>query len=315
MAVLTLLLPPRARLAAEPALAPGPLASWWHRGDRADAAAPGREAALRSVFQFTGKTLPVAALTRQLDAGDAAGAVWLRADPAYARADMTTARLLACGELGLSAAEAQALIQPLRPLFGDAGFPIDAPVPQRWYLRCPPGAQLPAFSAPADVLGDDLGRHLPTAAQGRRWRSLFNEAQILLHQHPLNAERVRRGQLPVNALWFWGGGTLPEWVRGAVTVVLGEDVPLRALAARAGVRAHAAEPAALAGLAADAAALLDLAVERDGGVLRTWIEAVAAALRDGRLSALDVRFESGERLHVTARQRWRFWRRLRPLPA
>ena len=238
-----------------------------------------------------------------------------RADPAYARADMTTARLLACGELGLSAAEAQALIQPLRPLFGDAGFPIDAPVPQRWYLRCPPGAQLPAFSAPAEVLGDDLGRHLPTAAQGRRWRSLFNEAQILLHQHPLNAERVRRGQLPVNALWFWGGGTLPEWVRGAVTVVLGEDVPLRALAARAGVRAHAAEPAALAGLAADAAALLDLAVERDGGVLRTWIEAVAAALRDGRLSALDVRFESGERLHVTARQRWRFWRRLRPLPA
>ncbi len=160
MAVLTLLLPPRARLAAEAALAQGPLASWWHRGDRAADAEPGREAALRGQFQFTGKTLPVAALTRQLDAADAAGAVWLRADPAYARADMTTARLLACGELGLRAAEAQALIQPLRPLFGDAGFPIDAPVPQRWYLRCPPGAQLPAFSAPADVLGDDLGRHL-----------------------------------------------------------------------------------------------------------------------------------------------------------
>lgn len=315
MAVLTLLLPPRARLAAEAALAQGPLASWWHRGDRAADAEPGREAALRGQFQFTGKTLPVAALTRQLDAADAAGAVWLRADPAYARADMTTARLLACGELGLRAAEAQALIQPLRPLFGDAGFPIDAPVPQRWYLRCPPGAQLPAFSAPADVLGDDLGRHLPPGAEGRRWRSLFNEAQILLHQHPLNAERLRRGQLPVNALWFWGGGVLPDWVRSPFGDVLGDDVLLRALAARAGARMHAAEPAALAGLAADAAALLDLAVEREGGVLCTWIDALAAALRDGRLSAVDVHFESGERVHVTARQRWRLWRRLRPLPA
>ena len=173
---LTLLLPPRVVLAADAALASGPIASWLRRGDLQPSSVAGRETALREQFQFAGTALPVAALTRESDCGDAAGSTWLRADPAHVRADMATARMLACGDLGLDATDCEALLRALRPLFGDSGFPIDAPVPSRWYLRAPAGAQLPAFVSPDRALGDDLRLHLPDGNEGRRWRSLLNEA-------------------------------------------------------------------------------------------------------------------------------------------
>src|SRR3546814_3716114 len=72
-----------------------------------------------------------------------------------------------------------AFLPALRPLFGDAGFPIDAPHPSRWYLRLPPGAKLPAFAEPDDALGADLFDHLAEGSEGRRWRVLLGEAQVV----------------------------------------------------------------------------------------------------------------------------------------
>ena len=37
----------------------------------------------------------------------------------------------------------------------------------------------------------------------------MNEAQMILHTHPVNAEREARGMPAVNSVWLWGGGTLP----------------------------------------------------------------------------------------------------------
>ncbi|WP_257388985.1 phosphoglycerate mutase, partial [Tahibacter caeni] len=288
------------------------LAFWLRRGDALPAAAAGRETALRELFQFAGTALPVAALTRQADCKDAAGALWLRADPAHVRADMATARLLACGELGLTPADCDELLRPLKPLFGDSGFPIDAPVPSRWYLRAPAGAQLPTFQPPEQVLGDDLRRHLPEGNEGRRWRSLLNEAQIVLHNHPLNAQRIARGQLPVNSLWFWGAGSLPQWVRTPLARVLTRDGVLAALAAQTSCAVLAPQPGAPAGFAGET--LLDL---DDPAALptvaRDWLPAVEQALAQGRIDALALRFVDGARAHYRPANRWRFWRRVRPL--
>ncbi|WP_216074864.1 hypothetical protein, partial [Acinetobacter baumannii] len=66
---------------------------------------------------------PVAALTRQRDVGDAAGASWLRADPACMVPDMHGARMMAYGEtLRPTLADCLALLPVLQPLFADAGF-------------------------------------------------------------------------------------------------------------------------------------------------------------------------------------------------
>jgi hypothetical protein len=87
------------------------------RGDR-DSLAGAQHARL---FDILPRGWPVAAVTRQRDAGDASQSAWLRADPAYVRPDINGARLLAYGSaLALTPEEVDELLRPLRPLFGDS---------------------------------------------------------------------------------------------------------------------------------------------------------------------------------------------------
>jgi hypothetical protein len=291
VAALTLLLPEWSRVEKT-----APLSQWLARGDRLPDARPGRESLLRESFEFIGTSLPVAALTRSLDANDAAGALWLRADPAYAMADAITGRLMACGDLGLSPVESDELSRALRPLFGDAGFPLEATKPSRWYLRCPPGARLPNFAAPGSVLGDDLMRHLPSGENERQWRHLFNEAQVILHSHPVNALRMQRGAVPANTVWFWGAGKLPEWVRAPFTRVASGDEATIALARLAKIPVVESKTAS-AELAADDSVLIDAAA----------IPELGAA----KFKSIEVHFASGERVRYKSWHRFRFWRFVR----
>ena len=304
---LSLLLPARRHL--ESAI----VASWLARGDRTADAAPGRATVLRECFAIEAAALPVAALTRRIDADAAGDAKWLRADPAFVMADAVTLRLLACGNLGLSAGETEALAQALRPLFEESGFVFDTPHPQRWYLRCPRDAVLPKFSSPDEALGDDLGKHLPEGENARKWRSLLNEAQIVLTQHPLNAQRAQRGLPPVNSLWFWGAGVLPQRVRCEFDRVISDDEVVVSLAQLGGAQSSPQSESFSSVIGEQDQAqsmLVDLADQRDVARLDDeWLKPIADALKRGQIGQLDLLFESGERHVVKPSHRWRFWRR------
>lgn len=278
------------------------------RADRLPAGEAGHRAQLLRHFELLPRHWPIAALTRQMDAGDADGSAWLRADPAYVRPDINGARLLACGEaLALGAADVAALLPPLKPLFGDAGFPIDAPVPTRWYLRLPPQADLPEFTAPSEALGADLFEHLAEGSGGRRWRALLNEAQIVLHNHPWNARRIERGLAPVNSLWFWGAGVLPDRVRSGFAAIAGDDESLRALAAAAGLRV---QPPQARFAVPDVDTLIDLRPLRDLKLFaQAWLAPALEALQAGRLASLRLDLEDGDAYRIARSQRWRLWRR------
>ena len=290
---LSLLLPERRRFAGQPL---GP--AFGKALARADALAegePGERAQLLRHFDLLPRGWPMAAITRQRDAGDAVLHQWLRADPAHVRPDMTGARVLAIGELGLAQAEADALVAPLRPLFGDAGFQVSAPCPSRRYVAPPIEARLPAFSPPEAVLGDDLFSHLPDGPEGRRWRALLNEAQVLLHNHPVNAARAAVGKPTVNSLCFWGAGKLPDHVRTPFAAVASEDPELLSLAALAGI-----------GVNGDGPQLLDLRRARDWAAVEARLQ---PALADLGAEALRLDFTDGARFLLRAGQRWRVWRR------
>lgn len=303
-ATATLLLPARARLAGQ--ALPASAAKLLGRADLQPGGEPGERAQLLRHFDLLPRGWPVAALTRLVDAGDATGAAWLRADPAHVRPDLNGARLLAIGEgLRMTQADVDAFLPALRPLFGDAGFPLDAPTPTRWYLRLPREAKLPSFAGPDETLGADLFDHLPEGGEGRRWRALLSEAGVVLHNHPRNAERAAQGLPPVNALWFWGGGVLPDHVRSAHAQTRSNDVLLQALAkaAREGNHANAAEGSVLVDYRA-------LATFDDAFL--GWLDAAAR----GDIARLVLDFADGARYGVEARQRWRFWRRpMQALPA
>ncbi len=210
-----LLLPEATRLGGELAPAVGRMLG---RADRLPVGGGGTRAQLQRHFEVSGDAWPVAAITRQCDSADAATATWLRADPAWVRADMTGARLFGSGDrLGISQQDVDALLPALEPVFADAGLTLDAPDPARWYVRLPSDARLPVFVDADEALGTDVFDNQPQSAtddagMGRQWRSLLNDAQVTLHNHPRNAQRVASGLPPINSLWFWGAGSYPPHV-------------------------------------------------------------------------------------------------------
>ncbi|MBL0163284.1 MAG: phosphoglycerate mutase [Xanthomonadales bacterium] len=313
------LLPEWKRCVASVTVASGTLSHWLARGDRLESRPAGIEHAIRELFEFSGSHLPAAALSRQVDFGDAAGSAWLRADPAHVRADMTTARMLACGQLGLTASECAEIAKALQPLFGDAGFEFDARLPDRWYLRAQPGGDLPRCASPDEAIGDDLKLHLPAGASGKRWRQLFNESQIILHNHPVNERRAARGAVSVNSLWFWGAGVLPDWVRSPLTRVVSHGLEIRGLAALAGIPVVVpASDGVYETQAQDAAAawlvdLVDLGELRGDALEQSGLQPLDRALRRGVFDMVELLFATGERFRYRSTHRYRFWRRPREL--
>lgn len=274
------------------------------RADALDNANAGREAQLLRHLRVLPTRVPAAPLTRLLDAADAGLGAWVRCDPAHVRADMSTARMLAVGPaLGLDLKEAQALIAPLRPLFGDFGMPISAPHADRWYVHLADPPSLPAMVPPEIALGRDLLECLPPGPQGARWRQLWNEAQVVLHNHEINHRRMAEGKPPVNSLWFWGGGSLPDSAHSDASGVLTMDPVLRGLARLAEL------PELPPGEAWKPGALIDLGHLRDAADLEGGILDEALGALRGGLDEVLLDFANGRRWLLRAGQRWRFWRR------
>ena len=268
---LQLWLPALARV--EPA---HPLREWLPRADRLPDGGVGYLGGLGDHFPGIDAGVPAAAITREF---------------------------LACGRMGLNVDEAQALAEPLRPVFDEAGMQLELSTPDHWHLRLPADTSLPGFAAPEQALGEDLAQHLPQGAQGRRWRVLLNDVQVLLHQHPLNAARQARGESPVNSLWLWGGGCLPPPVTSELTGVVSDDLLLRALAARAGMAQQPRAAEAIAG--GGAGWLIDLQDLPAQEIAARWWPALQPLLE--RQSVV-LHFASGERWLHKPRHRWRLWR-------
>lgn len=299
MATATLLLPARSRFPAAPL--PDDVAKALGRAERSSVDG-GERAQLQRHFQLQPAQWPVAALTRQLDVGDAGDAIWLRADPANVVPDMQGARMMGHGDtLRPDAEDVAQLLPALQPLFAGFGFILDAPVPSRWYLRLPPGTTLPDFHSPDDVLGDDLFAHLPDGDAGRRWRALLTEAQVVLHTHDWNQQRVADGKRAINSLWFWGGGALPQSVHTAHAQVRSREALLQALAKAAGLQANNEQ---------QVDALVDLRQLRSLDQLgNDAIRPLLSALQRGELRRLVLDFEDGVRFEIDKGQRWRFWKK------
>lgn len=296
----TLLLPEQQRLSGRPLSAS--LARALGQADR-ERSQVGAKAQLLRHFDLAPAHWPVAALTRQADMGDAADALWLRADPAHIVPDMHGARLMAHGTaMALEHADAQALLPALQPLFDEAGLLLDAPRPGRWYLRLPEQSTLADFADPDLVLGDDLFAHLPEGQEGRRWRALLTEAQIILHQHPLNRDRIAQGKPTVNSLWFWGGGRLPHAVVTPFRHIRSHDALLQALGLAAGCTLQA-------GSETPGDVLIDLRHLRSrDSFAEEALRPLLQAIRQRELDALTLDFEDGQRYRLLRSQRWRFWR-------
>lgn len=196
---------PRLLDAALPGLHLPGLATLFTRGRATLETPTGTEAALaRACGIVRQHDWPVAALTRLADGGGPDESYWMRADPAHFAVMRDRVVVSSATFDDLTADEATRLTASLAAHFGEDFAPL-ALHPQRWYLRFAQPPQL-VTTPPSLARGRALDRILPTGDGAPRWRAQLNEAQMLLHAHPVNQAREARGALPVNGLWLWGGG-------------------------------------------------------------------------------------------------------------
>jgi len=175
---------------------------------------------------------PISAVYDGLVAGDGlAEGCWMRADPVHLQLQRT--HLLA-NEVQASAEEAKAICISLNEHFAGQGIEFHAPHPQRWYVRLKTLPQMRSTPL-SQVIGNDVRMFLPAGEDASRWHQVFNEIQMLLFAHPLNEARESRGELPVNSVWFWGGGCSPTLLNAKLRCVCSDDVLAEMFARASGI--------------------------------------------------------------------------------
>jgi len=266
------------------------------------------------------------------DGGEPGDSFWLRADPCHLRVSRDHLVLVDATLFDLARAEAEALVESLNRHFAAARIEFIPLQPERWYARV---ADAPVLHTPA--LAAARGRPVEgrTGGDEVRWRALENELQMLLHAHPVNDAREARGELPVNAVWLWGGGRLEALARRPFGRVRSAD-PLPAGLAAAGGGSVLPLPddagrwlRAAPDAGTELVVLDQLRAPAGYGDYASWVERLAALERDWFTPLLDAlradrigmvtlhAIGAGGTLDAeTTRQDLRyFWRRPKPVAA
>src|SRR6266852_5178170 len=199
--------------------------------------------------------------------------------------------------------------------------------PARWYVRLEKAPDMQTTPAAA-ARGAAIDEKLPSGPDAMRFHALMNEAQMLLHEHPVNAGREARGELPLNSIWFWGGGAIDAAKERPFSAVIADDPLARGLALAAGIPVRALPKDADSVLAAMGDEGLVLIVldppreaqlgERRAALERDWFVPLLAALKSGRIGMLTLQLCGADSLLEveTVRSDLRyFWRRRKPLSA
>ena len=295
------------------------------RGTRQPGPSEGVEAALCEALGITRQQdWPLAPITLEADGGVAGEAYWLRADPVHLRVMRDRIVLADCSALELSQQEADTLAAAIGQHFGEVLQPLPLH-PKRWYVRATRPPQL--VTTPLSVAtGCAIDPLLPQGADAMQYRARLNELQMLLHEHPVNLAREARGELPVNSLWLWGGGSKPA-VPATRLPFYARDDEARALGRFCNTPVHPLPPRLEKSLLeAEGLVLLDGLTqagqcgdpygwrEAIRGLEENWFGPLLDSLRTlGRKGLRLADPVSGKALHLQGTDLWKIWRRPRRL--
>jgi hypothetical protein len=260
---------------------------------------------------------PAGACVRALQHGSRPEGIWACARPVHLLTAIDHLQI-APAAVALDVGESATLERDLNRHFADRGFVFHAVGRDRdWALECP--AVDCTSVEPAGLSGRNLRDVMPAGRDGAAIRSLTNEIQMLLHDHPVNVGRAARGLPAVNAFWLWGFGRAAGATHFEPRVIYTDDAWLAGL-----WKIHGAEAETISDLAAglariDRDALLGwsgLPASAPGESIveaeRRCLAPARAALRSGAIDGLDMLL--GERAFAVGRGvRLRFWRRGKPL--
>ena len=255
---------------------------------------------------------PAAAVSWLGEGNEAQDYFWLYADPVNLQLQRDHFSLNWPAPVPMTSAEAAALSASLNQHFSQNGLRFCIAGSGRWYMRLDEPVAV-TTSALDQAAGRDIRNFLPTGVGAEKLNSLFNEIQMLLHEHDVNQVREERGQMAINSLWFSAGGQIPISEIQPKTVYT--QAPLaKGLALLAG---RAAMPTAT-NFSEDERESVVLVLDSDEQNDAQWFEPVLKALRSRKIKqlSLDI-FLHDQHVHAELKQRdmWKFWRKPQPLSA
>lgn len=105
----------------------------------------------------------------------------------------------------IDTADAAVLVEALRKEFAGDGYEFYVGTSYRHLLVQKEGS-ISELTPPHDILTRRIGEYLP---EDEVLRGMMKRSYDILKNHPLNAERRKRGLKPANSAWFWGAGKRP----------------------------------------------------------------------------------------------------------
>ena len=282
---------------------------------------------LLETFGHEEESVPAGALTLLACGKEPGGQLWTRADPVHLQLMRERLILVPNAAFGITREEADALCEALNRHFPGvlALQPVEA---GRWCAQVSDASGIDA-ACPLELAGRDID--LSAARGSAGWQAVLNEAQMLLHAHPVNEAREARGEPVINSLLLWGAGRVPAVTPGRWHGVLADQPIAIGLARLAGVRhlpLPASAPAWLERAPEDGRHLVVLEALRAPFALsedaayraaldeleRRWFAPLLEALRTGRIGMLSIHVpEAGLCFETMRGDLRRFWRRPKAL--
>lgn len=154
---------------------------------------------------------------------------------------------------------------------------------------------------------------MPSGAGTAGYHRLTSELQLCLHEHEVNVRREDEGLLPINSVWFWGGGLAPEKKVQLLPPFFGEEPLFQGFwASCTGV---------VAPWPGSFAACLEIAVRdlvvmtpaEDSDSLAIYLNELRGLLKSGTIDRLVLLFRDGLVAEAGRFDAFRFWRRMSPL--
>lgn len=274
--------------------------------------------------------------------------VWF-ADPVHLIAGLTSMHLAPRGVLTLDSPTQRALRDAFGAMFAERRMRLVPTRAGRFLASGPAPEGDVRTTEPQRALGSNILEAVPSGAGAGALLSLGAEIEMWLHEHPLNAARLRARQPAISTLWLWGGGPpLVDAGRAAASTsgssssaaIFGDDPYMEGLARLCGARIAPQSPdleSAMAERAPRRVVALELfrapqappesagargtpnergmsALTDAGDPLMTfdreWVAPALERLARGELSRLTV-VANDRRVSITARDRLKLWRRPR----
>ena len=304
------------------------------RARRSQGDARSLEAWLQQAFGAAAEPLPAGALAVLGAGGDPGNSCWVRLDPVHLRLGRDSLTLLPADMFGISDDEARRLCAALGGHFAELleVLPIK---PDRWCARLSKPLDA-GLSPPLALCGLSVDEHLKSGAMPSSWHAFLNEAQMLLHEHPVNDAREARAELAINSVWPWGAGHIPAGLASPWNSVAADELIALGMARAAHAQAHeltgdASEWAATTGGEGRHLAVLDalrvpLALGDQPGCAEAlrrlehdWFAPLLGMLRDQRIAMLSIHVPDAAQctrclsFEIVRGDLRRIWRRARPL--